>query len=159
MELIPAGKIVNTHGIKRDVKAEVWLDSAAFLRKFPRIFIGGEEMKLLRCSELKGMALMSLEGTEDVNAAMLLKGKEFSVNKDDVRLSKGAYFLSDILGFDVYDTGGEKIGVLEDAFESPAHMIYTVRGETEHLIPAIPEFIKEIDPEGRKITVELIEGM
>lgn len=159
MDLIPAGKIVNTHGVRGEFKAEVWLDSVSFLKKYHRIFIGAEEKKILRCSDMKGFAIISLEGLEDVNEAMKLKGREFSVCREDVRLSKGSYFVSDIIGSEVLDESGKSIGVLEDAFESPAHLVYVVKGELEHLIPAIPEFVISTDIDRKQIVVRLIEGM
>ena len=44
---IDAGKIVNTHGVRGEVRIEVWLDSPALLKRCGRVFLGGEEQKLL----------------------------------------------------------------------------------------------------------------
>ena len=71
---IPAGKIVNPHGVRGEVKIEVWLDSPAFLAQFPRIFVNGSEYRLLSSSRQKQFLLARLEGIDDVNAAMTLKG-------------------------------------------------------------------------------------
>lgn len=158
-DLIPAGKIINTHGVRGDVKAEVWLDGVPFLKKFKRIFIDGSEIKLLGVSDQKGFALMKLEGFDDVNDAMKLKGREFSVNRGDVKLPEGRYFVSDIIGALAVDENGTEIGTVTDAFETPAHMIYVIKGETEHLVPAIPEFIMSTNLADKTITVHLIEGM
>ncbi len=57
------------------------------------------------------------------------------------------------------DEDGNEIGVLEDVMETPASNIYVVKGAAEHLIPAVPEFIKKTDAEAGVITVHLIEGM
>ena len=57
------------------------------------------------------------------------------------------------------DEEGREVGVLEDVMETPASRIYVVKGKTEHLIPAVPEFIKQTDPEAGIVTVHLIEGM
>ena len=45
-QYIEAGRIVNTHGVRGEVKIEVWLDSAEFLRSFKRVFIGEREIKI-----------------------------------------------------------------------------------------------------------------
>ena len=100
-----------------------------------------------------------LEGVDDVNAAMTLKNKTISVRREDARLPKGAFFLQDILGARVVDEDGREIGVLEDVLETPASNVYVVRGETEHLIPAVPEFIKKTDADAGVVTVHLIGGM
>ena len=67
--------------------------------------------------------------------------------------------MQDILGFTVADEQGNIVGKLVDAEETPASMLYVVRGETEHLIPAVKEFILGIDAEKEQIRVHLIEGM
>ena len=54
---------------------------------------------------------------------------------------------------------GEEIGKLVEVLERPASNVYVVKGETEHLIPAVPEFIMSTDAEKGIITVRLIEGM
>ena len=72
---------------------------------------------------------------------------------------KGEFFVQDILGFTVVDEQGNEVGKLVDAEETPAAMLYHVKGESEHLIPAVKEFILSIDAEKEEIRVHLIEGM
>ena len=57
------------------------------------------------------------------------------------------------------DEEGREIGRLTEVLERPASNIYVVQGEREHLIPAVPEFIRGTDAESGVITVHLIEGM
>lgn len=159
MNLIPAGKLINTHGVRGELKAEVWLDSVAFLKKYKRIFTAAGEKKILSCTEHKGFAILRLEGIDDVNEAMKYKGSEFSICKDDVKLPAGSFFLSDIIGARVVEEDGRELGVLTEILENPAQRIYVVTGETEHLIPAVKEFIRSTDLEHKCITVHLIEGM
>lgn len=157
---IEAGRIVNTHGVQGEVKIEVWLDSPKFFKSFKRLYTaGGQELKVLSARTHKDFVIAKLEGVEDVNAAMALKNKVVSIRRADAALPQGAFFLQDILGARVVDEDGNEIGVLEDVMETPASNIYVVRGETEHLIPAVPEFIKKTDAEAGIITVHLIEGM
>ncbi len=156
---IEAGRIVNTHGVAGEVKIEVWLDSPAFLKRFPRLFIEGRAYLLHAARVQKSFLLCKLEGVEDVNAAMVLKGRTVSVAREDAQLPPGAFFLQDILGAKVVDEQGTEVGVLVDVLERPASNIYVVQGEEEHLIPAVPAFIKRTDPEAGIITVHLIEGM
>ncbi len=157
---IEAGRIVNTHGVQGEVKIEVWLDSPKFFKSFKRLYTaGGQELKVLSARTHKDFVIAKLEGVEDVNAAMALKNKVVSIRRSDAALPHGAFFLQDILGAKVVDEDGNEIGVLEDVMETPASNIYVVKGETEHLIPAVPEFIKKTDAEAGVITVHLIEGM
>ena len=157
---IEAGRIVNTHGVQGEVKIEVWLDSPKFFKSFKRLYTaGGQKLKVLSARTHKDFVIAKLEGVEDVNAAMALKNKVVSIRRSDAALPHGAFFLQDILGAKVVDEDGHEIGVLQDVMETPASNIYVVRGETEHLIPAVPEFIKKTDAEAGVITVHLIEGM
>ena len=157
---IEAGRIVNTHGVQGEVKIEVWLDSPKFFKSFKRLYTaGGQELKVLSARTHKDFVIAKLEGVEDVNAAMALKNKVLSIRRSDAALPHGAFFLQDILGAKVVDEDGHEIGVLQDVMETPASNIYVVKGETEHLIPAVPEFIKKTDAEAGIITVHLIEGM
>lgn len=156
---IEAGRITNTHGVNGEVKIEVWLDSPAFLKKFDRLFLEGQERKLLSARVHKGFLIAKLEGIGDVNAAMALKGKTVHILRSDAKLPKGAYFLQDIIGASVQDEQGREIGLLTEVLERPASNIYVVQGAEEHLIPAVPEFILSTDPEAGVITVRLIEGM
>ena len=158
--LIEAGRIVNTHGVRGEVKIEVWLDSPQFFKSFKRLVLEtGEEKKILSAKTQKGFVIAALEGVGDFNAAMALKGKTVSVYRADAALPHGAFFLQDIIGAKVVDEDGNEIGTLTDVMETPASNIYVVTGQTEHLIPAVPEFIKKTDADAGVITVHLIEGM
>ena len=158
--LIEAGRIVNTHGVQGEVKIEVWLDSPQFFKSFKRLVLdSGEELKVLGAKTHKGFVIARIEGADDVNAAMRLKGKTVFVRREDAALPRGAFFLQDIIGARVIDESGNEIGTLVEVMESPASNIYVVRGKTEHLIPAVPEFILKTDADAGVITVHLIEGM
>ena len=158
-EYVEAGRIVNTHGVNGEVKIEVWLDSPAFFKTFKRLFINGAEKKILSARVHKNFVIARLDGVEDLNAAMALKGKTVEILRADAHLKEGEFFVQDILGFRVVDERGTEIGRLVDAEETPASMIYVVKGEKEHLIPAVREFILGIDARREEIRVHLIEGM
>lgn len=158
-QYIEAGKIVNTHGVRGEVKIQVWLDSPEFLRRFKTIYIDAKPVKMLSARVHKGFVIAVLEGVDDINAAMSLKNKTVHIDRADAKLGKGKYFLCDIIGARVENESGELIGVLEDILETPASPVYIVRGESEHMIPAVPEFILKTDAEQGVITVRLIEGM
>lgn len=158
-DYVEAGKIVNTHGVGGEVKIEVWLDSPAFFKKFKRLYISGQERRILSAREHKQFLIARLEGVDDLNTAMALKGKTVEVLRADAPLKEGEFFVQDILGFTVVDERGKTVGKLIDAFETPASMLYVVRGESEHLIPAVPEFILKIDDKRELILVHMIEGL
>ena len=156
---LEAGRITNTHGIKGEVKIEVWVDSPEFLRKFKVLYIDNKPVKLLAGRTHKGFLLAKLEGFDDVNAAMTLKNKLVFIDRKDAKLPKGSFFLADLMGARVVDEQGNELGELADIMELPAGNVYVVRGEREILIPAVPEFIKKTDISAGLVTVRLIDGM
>ena len=158
-QFIEAGKVVNTHGVKGEVKIQVWLDSPEFLKKFKTVYIDNRAVKLVSGRVHKGFLIAVLDGVDDVNAAMSLKNKTVFIDRKDAKLPNGAYFLQDIIGAAVVTEDGESVGTPEDILETPASQIYVVKGETEHLIPAVDEFIVKVDAENAVVTVRLIEGM
>ena len=158
-QYIEAGKIVNTHGVRGEVKIQVWLDSPEFMRRFKTIYIDSRPVKLVSSRAHKGFLIALLDGVDDINAAMSLKNKTVYIDRAEAPLKKGEYFLCDIIGASVVTEDGESVGTLEDILETPASSVYNVRGETEHMIPAVPEFILNTDAENGVITVKLIEGL
>lgn len=156
---VEAGEVVNTHGVRGEVKILPWVDSPEFLLKFKTLYLEETPLRVRSARVHKGCVIAALEGVEDVNAAMALKGKVLCLAKADARLPKGSFFLADLLGARVVTEDGTPVGVLEDVMDLPGNRVYVVRGETEHLIPAVPEFILRTDVEAGLVTVRLIEGM
>ena len=156
---LEAGEIVSTHGVRGEVKILPWTDSAEFLRRFKTLYLNGRPYAVAHSFVHKGCLIAALEGIEDVNAAMALKGRTVCFDRADVRLPKGRFFLADILGARVVTEDGAEVGELVDIIENPTQNVYVVRGEREHLIPAVPEFVLRTDTETGVLTVRLIEGM
>lgn len=156
---LEAGQIVNTHGVRGEIKIMPWADSPEFLLKFKTLYIGERGFKVQSSRVHKNMVLAKMEGIDDVNDAMSLKNKTVCIDRDDVKLPRGHFFISDIIGAEVVNENGDMIGVLADVMEMPAQNIYVVRGEREIMIPAVDEFILETDVENGRITVRIIEGM
>ena len=159
-QFLEAGKIVNTHGVQGEVKIVPWCDSPEFLCGFDTLYLDGAPIKVLSARAHKGNVLVRLSGVSDINDAMRLKGKIVSIDRTGVELPEGRHFLADLLGLEVREADtGEVLGVVADILTPPAHEVYVVRGEREFMIPAVDEFVKEIDVDGGFIRVKLIEGM
>lgn len=158
-QYLEAGKIINTHGIKGEIKLEPWTDSAEFLKRFRTLYIDGKAVRVTSSRVHKDFLIAKLEGIDDVNAAMTLKNKVVYFDRGDAALGRGQYFLQDIIGAEVRDESGAVLGRLTEVLPLPAGNVYVVTGEREIMIPAVPEFIKETDAKAGVIVVRLIDGM
>ncbi len=158
-EFLDCGQITNTHGIQGEVRIVPWADSPDFLRQFSTLYVDGAPKKVLSARVHKGSVIAKLDGVDTVEGAMLLKGKTVQLRRADAKLPEGAFFLADIIGLDVVDEAGEKLGTLKEVLSPSRQQVYVVAGEREILIPAVPEFILETNIEGGYLKVRLIEGM
>ena len=158
---LEAGKIVNTHGIAGEVKILPWADEPTFLLPFETLYIDQQPVKLRSARVHKNCVLAKFEGVDDVNAAMRLRDKVVYIDREDVELEEGAFFLADLMGLEVRDAAsGEVLGHIHDVLTPPASNVYVVRGgERELMIPAVPQFIAETSIEGGYIRVNMMEGL
>ena len=158
-QFLEAGRIVNTHGVRGEVKIQPWADSPEFLKDFGTLYIDGAPVKVRSARVHKGCVIASLEDIDDVNGAMRLKGKLVSIDRRDAKLPEGGYFIQDIIGARVVDETGAEVGTLAEVLNLPGSDVYVVRGEREILIPAVPQFILSRDIDAGVITVRMMEGL
>lgn len=157
-QFLEAGEIVSTHGIQGEVKILPWADGPEFLLKFREFYIDGKAVAVQSSRIHKTCVLAKLEGIEDPEAATLLRGKIVSIDRNKVRLPKGTVFIADLLGCRVITEEGEEIGKIKDVLTMPASDVYVIHGEKKYMIPAVKEFVKEINVEEGFVRVHLIEG-
>ncbi len=156
---LEAGIIVNTHGIKGEVKIQPWADSAEFLKGFKYLYIDEKPFELLSGRVHKECLIAEFKGVSGVNEAMVLKNKVVSIERSEAKLPKGAFFIQDLIGASVIDESGKELGKLTDVLELPSSNVYVVTGEREILIPAVPQFIIKTDVNAGLVIVRLIDGM
>lgn len=158
---IEAGRITSTHGVHGEVKIEVWLDTPEDLKHYRRIFIDGQERKLLSVRQQNRFVIVKLHQIDDINAAQPLKGKTVYIAREDAPLPPGGYFLQDLLDAKVVLEDGSPVGILTEILERPANNVYVVTDPDgkEILIPVVPAFIIRADAENGIVTVRLLEGM
>ena len=156
--LLPTGQIVNTHGLKGYVKVMPWADDPADLLDFDRFFIDGKEYEVEYAAQQKTMVLLKLAGVDTIEDAAKLRNKELCLCRDDVELEEGVVFIADLIGVPVL-ADGEEIGKITEVLTPPGNDVYVVKGKHEYMIPAVKEFIEELNPAAGYVKVRLIEGM
>ena len=155
---LEAGQIVSTHGIAGEVKILPWCDGPEFLKEFDTFYIEGTAYPVEQARVHKNMLLCKLSGVNDMNAAQVMKNKVVCIDRDDARIPEGRVFISDLIGLPVY-ADGQEIGVLKDVYTGPANDVYIVKGEKEYMIPAVSEFLEDVNVDEGYVRVRLIEGM
>lgn len=165
MEYFSVGKIVNTHGIKGEVRVYPYVDSIEEFKTFQVVFVKekGEvsEYKILGCRFHKGMVLLSLEGINDMTAAERMKGTELFITREmAVPCGEDEYFIADLYGMEVVLESGERLGELYDILFTGANDVYVVKTEGKDvLIPAIKQCILSVLVQEKKMIVRLLEGL
>ena len=163
-QFLECGKIINTHGVRGGLKLESWCDTPQDLASLKKVYLkNGAEYKcykVKKASVFKQFVLFELDGINDIDTAMALKNRVVFADREDISIDEDAFFLADIIGLDVIDIAtGEKIGTLSDVLNLGASDLYEINTKNgKKLIPAVDEFIKEIDLE-KGIFVSLIEGL
>lgn len=157
-KLFDAGVIVNTHGIKGDVRIQPWADSPDFLLGFDELIIGGKTVAVENARVHKSLVIAKLRGIDSVQDAITLKTKVIQVDVSGIELDEGQYFVDDLIGLAVVDIdSGEELGRLREVLSLPANDVYVVDCTPELLIPVVPEYVREISLEEGVIRVKTME--
>jgi 16S rRNA processing protein RimM len=102
-ELLQAGKIVNTHALRGDLRIYPYCDGPEFLCEVKKLYIDDTPYTVTSAKVHKGQALIHLKGIDHINQAEPLIGKLVYLKKDEVPLDEGQYFIDDIIGLSVKD--------------------------------------------------------
>jgi len=161
------GVITTTHGLKGQVKVYPTTDDPEKFETLKTCYLKGAkgEMKPLTitgCSYFKGLVILGFEEIQTIDDAIPLRQKELYCDRENaVPLEEGEYYLADIIGCEVFDEDGNKLGVMEDYLETAAQDVYKIRRDNgkEFLVPAVDAFIKEVDVAGGRMVIHVIPGM
>ena len=156
MELIEVGQIVNTHGVRGEVKVLCWLDDPEMLCEFDRCRIDGKEFTMEQVRVQKTCNLVQLKGIDTMEKAQLMRGKTIELYREDI--DDEVIFAAELIGVEVF-CEGQSIGKIKEVLDYPGNSVYVVKGQHEYMIPAVNQFILSTDVEGNRMEVKLIEGM
>ena len=158
------GKIVNVHGLRGDLKVGPWCDEPEFLCEFDTLYLGKAQkpVNVTAARLQKGNVLLHLEGVDTVEAAEQLRNQVLYMDRDEVELEEGVYFIQDLIGLEVLDADtGKSYGKLSDVMQTGANDVYEIKDETGKtvLIPAIPDVVQETDLDGGVMRIRPLEGL
>lgn len=160
---LEAGEIVGTHGVRGEVRVRPECDSPEVLAKLKTLYFdAGARAVRVHARAHKNIALVKLDGVDTVEAAAALRGQMLYLDRKDLKLERGRYFISDLIGLSIVDDDtGEVYGECTDVSHTGANDVYhmrTVAGE-EVLIPAIPSVIRKVDIDGDEIRIFPMLGL
>ena len=162
---LEVGQIVNTFGIKGEVKVTPFTDDINRFDDLKKVYVKTrKEEKLYKVENVryhKNMVLLKLEGIENPEQGELLKNAYLEIDREDaIPLEEGQYFIVDLIGLEVYTDEGKFLGKVDDIYNTGANDIYVVKDELgkQILLPGIKEVIKEVKLDDR-IVVHLIPGL
>ncbi len=165
-EYLEIGQIVNTNGLKGNLKVKPLTDDITRFEDLETIYVQrGKELVEFRIQDvkyIKNMVILKLEGIDNIDEAEKYKNLYIKINREDaVELPEDSYFIVDILNCEVYTVDNELLGKVVDVFSTGSNDVYTVKNNEgkEILLPAIEDVIKDVDIQNKRITVELMDGL
>ena len=161
MCFIKIGKLVNTHGIKGEVKilSDFTKKDLVFKKDFV-LYIGYEKEPFVinsyRFHKIFDMVLF--EGISNINEVLDLKGKDVYVRRDDLKLNSADYLLEDLIGLSVIENN-EALGKVTEIMYNNGNNLLCISGKSNFYIPLKGDFIKKVDLPNKVIEVENTKGL
>ena len=161
MTLIKIGKIVNTHGIKGELR---------LLSKFPykdkvfinnmKIYIDKKDIEIINTyRKHKNFDMITLKGYSNINEVLKYKGKYAYVDNNDIVLDNNKYLDEDLIGLNVIYEDNDK-GIITDIERYDKTVLFNIKGnDKEYLIPYNDNLIDKIDINDKKIYIKDIKGL
>ena len=160
-KMLCVGEIVNTHGVRGELKVIPLVDEANDLLDYTIYFIEDKKYNVEAVRFHKNFALVKLEGIEDINIAERLKGKFLELSREDLKpLPEGRYYICDLMGLKVIDESLGELGTINEVFNTGSNDVYVVDYMNKPLcIPEIPGVVKEVDIDNGIMKVVLPKGL
>lgn len=157
-DFITIGQIINTHGLKGELKVYSLSDNIRRFKKLKNVYIEDEIRNVVWCKEQGDKVILKIEGIDSIEQAVKYKTKYLKVEREEaVKLPEGRYFVVDIVGCKVIDENNTEIGTVSEVIFTGSNDVYWVKGKKEVLIPALENVINSIDVEKKEIIIKPLE--
>ncbi|MGL5150002.1 MAG: ribosome maturation factor RimM [Clostridium sp.] len=152
--LFKIGQIINTHGIKGEVKVYPLTEDVNKFKKYKSLLIGGVERNILGVKFQKDRVILKIEGVDTMNDAETYKGRYIEVLRDkEPTLEEDTYYVKDLIGCEIFDTEGKELGKIFDVISTKNNDVYWIKQPKQLLIPVLKDIVLDINMEERKIVV------
>lgn len=162
MSKISVGKVVNTRGLRGEVKIYPYIDELESFNEFSYLMVNDVKYGIKGVKFFKNMVFITFDGIDSIEKAEKLKNFDAFIMEEDLpSLEEGEFYIKDILGMDVISDGGEYLGTIKDVFRTGSNDVYEVTRENKKsmYLPAIKDVVLNIDTKDNKMTVHIIDGL
>ncbi len=164
-DLVKIGQITSPHGVAGEVRVFPLTDFPERFAKLRKALLGPDARPVAVNARgtVKNMIILQIDGVTDRDQADKLRLQYVQVPKSEVYpLPPGHHYVFDLIGLSVIDPEGKPLGKLVDVDKSsPVHDLYVVETapRKRYLVPAVQQFVKEIDLEKGHVVVAPIPGL
>ncbi|GAA0722933.1 ribosome maturation factor RimM [Clostridium malenominatum] len=154
-DFLSIGQIINTHGLKGEVKVYPLTDDLNRFKKLKKVYIEGKETNIEGCKLQIDRVILKIEGVDSIEDAMKLKNKYLEVKREEAaKLPEDSYFIADLIGCTVYDEDNKNLGKIYDVIQTKNNDVYWIKEGTELLIPALKTIVVSINIEEKVIIIK-----
>ena len=158
-QFLTVGQIINTHGLKGELKIFPLTDDLRRFRKLKSVYIDGNIMNIVWCKLQTDKVILKIENIDTIEEAMKYRNKFLQVTREEaVPLKEGSYFINDLVGCNVFDETGNSLGAISDVIQTGSNDVYWIKQPQELLIPALKEIVVSIDVENKKVIIKPVES-
>lgn len=165
-QLVTIGKIVNTHGVKGEMRILPSTDDKKCFERLKEVRIFNREEKVYEITGIryhKNFVLLKFKGVETCDDAEMLKNSLIKIKRSEtLPLEDDEYFVSDLYDMKVVTEEGRDLGEVRDVIytgSNDVYVVYNKEADKEILIPAIKQCIIKVDVANNLMTVHLLEGL
>ena len=149
------GRVAGAYGVRGWVKVAPGGGALGTLAGAREWWIGERAYAVSEAKAHSGAVVAKLDGLQSREQAQALRGREVCVRREALPPpGEGHYYLDDLVGLEVVNEQGERLGVVKRLFSNGAQDVMEVAGERTRLMPWVPAVVKQVDMAGGRITVE-----
>ena len=164
-QMLRVGVITSTHGVRGEVKVFPTTDDAKRFKTLKKVILDGREPLELSIEQVKffkNMVILKFKGYDNINDVETWRQRDLLITRDQaVKLKEDEYFITDLIGLTVVNEEETVLGRVKDVLETGANDVYVVEltGGKELLLPAIKDCILNVDLEGGRMKVHVLDGL
>lgn len=164
-QMLRVGVITSTHGVRGEVKVFPTTDDAKRFKTLKKVILDGREPLELSIEQVKffkNMVILKFKGYDNINDVETWRQRDLLITRDQaVELKEDEYFITDLIGLTVVNEEEAVLGRVKDVLETGANDVYVVEltDGKELLLPAIKDCILNVDLEGGRMKVHVLDGL